>query len=200
MRAVPLVKETVLLPLLLSETAPVNELPFCVKSMVLLPALKLAVPPTSNAPFWLMPAPLAVKFVPMVEAAKTKGCVLVSVAAVPLVKATLPVKLLLLPLVVKSMEVPAFKVVVPGTTTVPVSLIAAPAVKDKLPPLFNVTAGKAMLAAALLKFKVKLRKAVKAVKFVGPAATALVFVRLKSWTLSKVAPVANVIAPLMLFA
>ena len=63
---------------------------------------------------------IAVKFVPMFEIAKFKGLVSVIVAVLPLVKATLPVKLLLVPLVVRSMEVPAFKVVVPGTVSVPV--------------------------------------------------------------------------------
>src|SRR5580658_2002473 len=106
----------------------------------------------------------------MLEAAKFKVLVSVMVAVVPLVKATLPVKLLLAPLVVKSIEVPAFKVVVPGTVTVPLSVIAAPAVKDRLPLLFKVIEGKAM--AALLKFKVKLLKALCEVKLVGRAALA----------------------------
>jgi len=55
----------------------------------------------------------------MFAAEKINACVLVSVAEVPLVKATAPVKLLPLPLVVKSIAVPAFKVVVPGTVTAP---------------------------------------------------------------------------------
>ena len=66
-----------------------------------------------------MPAPIAVKLLPIVEAAKFKAWVLVMLAVVPLLKVTVPVKLLLLPLVVKSIEVPAFSVVVPGTMTVP---------------------------------------------------------------------------------
>lgn len=56
----------------------------------------------------------------MFAAAKFSSCVLVMLADVPLVKATLPVKLLLAPLAVKSIEVPAFKVVVPGTLRAPV--------------------------------------------------------------------------------
>ena len=142
----------------------------------------------------------AVKFVPMLEAAKFRVLVSVIVAVVPLVSATLPVKLLLPPLVVKSIEVPAFKVVVPGTVTVPASVIAAPAVSERLPLLFNVIEGMLMLAAALLKFSVKLRKAVSEPKLVGAAAAALVFVRLKSCTFPKVAPEAKVIAPLILLA
>src|SRR5277367_4124996 len=142
---------------------------------------------------------IAVRFEPMFAAAKFKVLVSVMVAVVPLVKATLPVKLLLEPLVVKSIEVPAFKVVVPGTTTVPPSLIAAPAVKERLPPLFRVTTGKTMLAAALLKLSVKLRKAVSEVKLVGAEAEALVLVRLKSCTLPRVAPLAKTIEPLRLF-
>jgi len=71
-----------------------------------------------------MPAPaavaMAVKSLPMVEAAKVSARVLVRVAVLPLVNATGPMKLFALPLVVKSMEVPAFKVVVPGTVRAPV--------------------------------------------------------------------------------
>ncbi len=104
----------------------------------------------------------------------------VIVALVPLVSATLPVKLLLAPLVLKSIEVPAFKVVVPGTVTVPLSLIDPPEVKKRLPPLFKVTEGNTMLAEALLKLAVRLRKAVKEVKLLGNEAAALVLVRLKS--------------------
>ena len=141
---------------------------------------------------------IAVRLVPIFEAAKFKVLVLVMVAVVPLVKATFPVKLLLPPLVVKSIEVPAFKVVVPGTTTVPPSLIAAPAVKERLPPLFRVTAGRAMFAAALLKLSVKLRRLLKEARLVGSEAEALLLVRLKSCTLPKVPP--KVIAPLRLFA
>ena len=122
----------------------------------------------------------AVKFVPILEAAKFRVLVSVIVAVVPLVKATLPVKLLLVPLVVKSIEVLAFKVVVPGTVTVPASVIAAPAVTERLPLFVKVILGKAIFAAALLKFKVKLRRFVSELKFVGTEAEALVFVRLKS--------------------
>ena len=172
--------------------------------MALAPALKLEVPPTVKAPACPMPAlaavATAVKFVPMLEAAKFKVLVSVIMAVVPLVRATLPVKLLLAPLVVKSIEVPAFKVVVPGTVTVPVSLMAAPAVKERLPPLFKVMDGIAIFAAAFEKFSVKLRSAVSDVKLVGMAAAALLFVRLKSCTLPSVAPEAQVMAPLMLFA
>jgi len=183
LKAVLFTSETALLPELLRETAPVKLL-FCVKLMALAPALKVEVPPTVNAPVWPMPAlaavAIAVKFVPIFEAAKFKVLVFVMVAVVPLVKATFPVKLLLLPLVVKSIEVPAFRVVVPGTTTVPASLMAAPAVKDKLPLLVKVMLGKAMLAEALLKFKVKLRRLVKEVRLVGIEAEALLFARLTS--------------------
>ena len=123
-KAPPLTKETALLPELLSDTAPVKLLPLCVKLMAFEPALKLEVPPTVKVPVWPMPAlvtvAMAVKFVPMLEAAKFKVWVSVIVAVVPLVNATLPVRLLLVPLVLKSMEVPAFKVVVPGTVIVPV--------------------------------------------------------------------------------
>ena len=102
------------------------------------------------------------------------------VAVVPLVKATLPVKLLLPPLVVKSIDVPAFKVVVPGTVTVPASVIAAPAVSERLPLLVKVILGTAIFAAALLKFKVKLRRLLSEERLLGTEAEALVLVRLKS--------------------
>src|SRR5271170_167118 len=131
---------------------------------------------------------MAVRLVPIFETAKFKVLVSVIVAVVPLVSATLPVRLLLVPLVVKSIAVPAFKVVVPGTVTVPASLMAAPAVKDRLPLLVKVMLGRAMFAAALLKFSVKLRKFVSKVRLVGRLAAALVLVRLKSWILPKVPP------------
>jgi len=182
-KALLFVRATLFAPELLRDTAPVKAL-FKPRLMALAPALKLAVPPTVMMPVCPIPAlaavAIAVKLVPIFAAAKFKVLVLVIVALVPLVNATLPVKLLLLPLVVKSIEVPAFKVVVPGTTTVPASLIAAPAVNDKLPLLVKVTLGKAMLAAALLKFNVKLRRLLKAVRLVGTEAEALLFARLRS--------------------
>ena len=117
-----LARETVELPELLRETAPVKAL-FSVREIALAPALKLEVPPTVKMPACPMPAlaavAMAVKFVPMLETAKFKVLVSVIVAVVPLVKATLPVRLLLAPLVLKSIEVPALSVVVPGTVTVP---------------------------------------------------------------------------------
>jgi len=201
----PLVlREALFEPLLFKLTALAKLLPVCVKLMALAPALKVAVPPTVNAPVCPMPAlaavAIAVKFVPIVEAAKFKALVFVIVAVVPLLKATFPVKLLLLPLVVKSIAVPAFRVVVPGTTTAPVSLMAAPAVRERFPLLINVMLGKIMFAAALLKLSVRLRKAESEPTLVGTAAAAFVLVRLKSWMLPKVAPEAKVMAPLILFA
>jgi len=182
-KAPVLTKATLFAPELLRETAPVKAL-FKARLIALAPALKLAVPPTVKMPVCPIPAlaavAIAVKFVPIFEVAKFKVLVFVIVAVVPLVRATLPVKLLLLPLVVKSIEVPAFKVVVPGTTTVPASLMAAPAVNDKLPLLVKVTLGKAMLAEALLKFSVKLRRLLKDPRLVGAEAEALLLVRLTS--------------------
>src|SRR6266404_3264186 len=136
-----------------------------------------------------MPAPIAVRFEPMVEAAKLRAWVLVIVAVVPLLKATLPVKLLLEPLVVKLIEVPAFRVVVPGTVSAPVWLIAAPAVAERFP--VKVKLGKTTFAEALLKFSVKLRKAVSEPRLVGVVAAALVLVKLKSCTLPSVTPEAK---------
>lgn len=103
-------------PLLFKVTAPLRLLA-CVKLMAFEPALKLEVPPTVKAPDSERPAPTAVRFVPMFEAAKLRVFVSLMAAVVPLVKLTAPTRLLLVPLVVKSIEVPAFKVVVPGTVT-----------------------------------------------------------------------------------
>jgi len=182
-KAPVLTKATLFAPELLSVTAPVKAL-LKPRLIAFAPALKLAVPPTVMMPACPMPAlaavAIAVKFVPIVEVAKFKVLVFVIVAVVPLANATLPVKLLLLPLVVKSIEVPAFKVVVPGTTTAPASLIAAPAVNDKLPLLVSVKLGKAILAEALLKFRVRLRRLLKDARLVGTEAEALLLLRLKS--------------------
>lgn len=169
-KAEPFTSETALLPELLNDTAPVKAFPALLKAIAFAPALKLEVPPTVRAPDCAMPAPTAVKFVPMFEVAKFKARVFVIVDEVPLLKATLPVKLLAEPLVVKLIEVPAFKVVVPGTVTVPVWLMASPAVKTKLPPFVKVTEGRTIVAVGLLKFSVKLRKFVSEVKFVGTEA------------------------------
>jgi len=64
----------------------------------------------------------------------------------------------------------------------------------------KVNPGNAILAAALLKLSVKLRKAVREPRLVGTAAEALVLVKLKSCTLPRVAPDAKVTAPLILLA
>lgn len=124
LKAPPLTTETVLLPVLLKDTAPAKLLLLFVRRIALEPALKFAVPATVSAAVWPMPAPLAVamavKSLPMVDRAKFKVWVSVSVAEVPLVSETAPLRLLLVPLVVKSILLPAFKVVVPGTVSVPV--------------------------------------------------------------------------------
>ena len=73
-----------------------------------------------------------------------------------------------------------------------------PAVKLRLPPLCKVVPGRAILAEALEKFSVKLRKADNEVKLVGAEAAALVLVKLKSWTLLIVAPAAKLMLPLRL--
>ena len=182
-KAPPLTSETLLLPELFRETAPVKAL-LCVKLMALAPALKLEVPPTVKTPVWPMPAlaavAIAVKLVPMLEAAKFKVLVLVMAAVVPLIKATFPVRLFAVPLVVKSIEEPAFSMVVPGTVSVPLWLMAAPAVTERLPPLARVKEGSVMLVALLLKLRVKLRKTLSESRLVGRVAAALILLRLKS--------------------
>lgn len=72
---------------------------------------------------------------------------------------------------------PALKLAVPGIVKIPDCEIAPPAVKDNTPPLFKVTAGK--LIGALVKFKVKLRKLLSALKF-GALAPALILAKLMS--------------------
>ena len=112
------------------------------------------------------------------------------------VRETAPIKALLCVSVMP--KPPVVKLEVPGTVKTPDCVMVPPAVTAIEPPLFKVSAGSAM--AALLKFSVKLRKAVKEVRFVGKAAEALLFVRLKSCTFPKVAPAAKVMAPLILLA
>ena len=60
--------------------------------------------------------------------------------------------------------------------------------------------GKTILAAALLKFSVKLRSAVSEPRLVGTEAAALLLVKLKSCTFPSVAPAAKAMAPLIVLA
>ena len=117
-KAPPFTRETVLLPELLRETAPPKLLALCVKLMTFAPALKLERPPTVIVPVCPMPAPTVVRSPLILEVLKDKVCVLMMLVLVPLVRATLPVKLLAVPLALKSMKVPALKVEVPGTVSV----------------------------------------------------------------------------------
>ena len=83
-RALLLVKETVLLPLLLSETAPVKRL-FCVSVMVLAPALKLEVPLTVSGPVSVIaPAVVTLKFPEIVEVPKIRLLLFCSATLLPL--------------------------------------------------------------------------------------------------------------------
>src|SRR5579864_6331754 len=65
------VKETVLEPLLESETAPVSRL-FWVKVMGLAPTVKEEVPPTLRTPFCVKAPEVRVRLPPMVEAPNNK--------------------------------------------------------------------------------------------------------------------------------
>ena len=176
--AMLLVKVTLFAPLLESVMAPVKLLllPFVVKSMAFVPAVKLAVPGIVKAPVWLMaPLETRVKLLPMLDAAREVARLFVRVIAfAPLLESVMaPVKLLLLPFVVKLMALaPAVKLAVPGTVKAPVWLITPPAVATKFPLFVKVKAGKVI--AALLKVTVKLCKLVREAKFVGNAALALI--------------------------
>ncbi len=109
-----------------------------------------------------LPPEVNVKLRPMVDVAKIVASVFVKVTSFVLlfVNVIAPVKLLLLPFVVKSIALaPALKSAVPGTINVPLWVIAPAVVILKLPPAANVKAGKA-IAPPLLNVKVKLRKLV----------------------------------------
>ena len=67
-----------------------------------------------------------------------------------------------------------------------------------MPPLAKLKVGKLILV--VVKFNVKLRKAVKLLKLVGSVAPVFTFVKLTSWILSSVVPEAKVRLPFRLFA
>src|SRR6185312_4356234 len=118
-----LITLTLFAPELLSNTAPVKAFD-CVNVIGLALALKLEIPGTVNAPVCVRaPAEVIVRFWPTVEAAKIVPMLLVRLTLfVPLLEsATLPVKLLLAPLVDKSIAfAPALKLDVPPTVNAPV--------------------------------------------------------------------------------
>ena len=177
-KALPLIRETALAPLLLRETAPVKAL-LCVRVMEFAPAVKLEKPGTVKTPVCVMAPPeMTVKFCPIVEAANCSAPLVVKATALAplLLKVTAPVSALLC---VKVMALPpAVKLEAPGIVKAPLCVMAPPAVTEIAPPLFKVKAGSAMAAA--LKSKVKLRSEVREAKLVGRLAEALEFVRLKS--------------------
>jgi len=63
LKAEPLVRETLLIPLLERVTAPVKAL-FCVKVMGLAPAVKLEVPGMVKAPVWVIAPPAVTDILP----------------------------------------------------------------------------------------------------------------------------------------
>ncbi len=137
---------TAFAPLLVSDTAPVKLLlePFVVKSIVAAPALKLDVPVINKVPVWLIapvllvavnaPATVVVpklnapwltivKSLPTLTVPNVKALtsLIVTAFAPLLVSDTTPVKLLLEPLVLKSIvAAPALKLEVPVINKVPV--------------------------------------------------------------------------------
>ena len=95
----------------------------------------------------MAPVAMAVKFWPMLEAAKPNAVLLVMLTlfAPLLLSVTLPVNALLAFVKVMAL-VPALKLEVPGTVMMPDCVIAPPAVILMLPPLLKVTVGKAIAA------------------------------------------------------
>lgn len=115
---------TLLLPLLLNDTAPVNAL-FCVKVIGFDPAVKLDIPGTVNTPVCVIaPAAVADKLFPNVDAANIKPVVLVMLTlfAPLLFNETAPVNVLFCVSVIGN--APAVKLAAPGTVNAPVCVIA----------------------------------------------------------------------------
>ena len=118
-KAIELVSDASLVLLFESDTAPVKLLlaPLVVKLIPFAPALKLEEPGTTNAPVCeIAPLETIVKFCPTVDAASDVAMLLVKVTLLePLLdKVIAPVKLLIAPLVVKSIALaPALKLEVP---------------------------------------------------------------------------------------
>lgn len=137
--AVLLVMLTLLIPLLLKVTAPVNVL-FWVKMIGLAPATKLETPGTVKAPVCVI-APFAVTFklLPIVEAANNNAVLLlISTLLLPLLlNVTAPVKTL--PCVKVIGFAPAVKEDVPGTVIAPICVIGPEAVAVKLFPRVDVS-------------------------------------------------------------
>src|SRR5471030_565607 len=122
-KAMESVKLTSLVPLLESSTLPVNTL-FKASVMALAPALKLEMPGTVKIPVSVIaPLEMIVRFWTTVEAASEVAMLLVNVTAFAplLLRVSAPVKLLLAPLVLKSIVLlAALKLERPGTTKAPV--------------------------------------------------------------------------------
>ena len=136
--AIPLVKLTLFVPLLLKLTAPVSTL-FCVKVIGLAPAVKLDVPGTVKDPVCVIaPVAVTVKFWPTLEAANTVAMLLVKLTLfVPvLLTVTAPVKALLCVRVIAF--APALKLEVPETVSTPVCVMAPEDITIKLLPIVDV--------------------------------------------------------------
>lgn len=153
---------TSLAPLLLKLTAPTNVL-FCVKVIGLAPALKLESPKIVNPPVCVIaPVTVAVKLLPIDDAASTKGMVLLTlILFVPvLVKLTAPVNALACVKVIG--KLPVVKLEVPGIVSAASCVIAPPAVTFREPPLCKAPPGKVIGALS--------NTIVKLVKFINPGA------------------------------
>lgn len=140
---------TLLLPLLLKVTAPVNKL-FCVNVIGLLPAVKLDVPGTVNTPVCVIaPVELIVKLFPTVEVPNTKAVLLVKLTLLTplLFNDTAPVNKLFC---VNAMALaPALKLEVPATVKIPVWVIAPPVLMIKFCPILEVVKLSAPLVVSL---------------------------------------------------
>lgn len=145
----------------------------------------------------MSPVTLAMIFLPTDALPNTRELALVmeaSLVAPELVSVTAPVKALADVKVIAF--APALKLAVPGTVNAPDCVMAPPAMADKLPPAFKVSAGKAM--AALLNSSVKLRKLVNKARLVGNAAPLFVLRKPTSRMFASVPP--KVTAPVKLLA
>ncbi len=146
-------------------------LPALLRVMLLAaPAASVVVPVTVSGPDCVTaPAVVTFKVPEMVEGPRTRALISFRTTAFPLVTETAPVKLFALLSVM--LFAPAVKVVVPGTTRLPMSVMAPPAATVRLPPAVSVAAGN--VTGALSNCRVRFLRLVRVfnVGTVAPAFT-----------------------------
>ncbi len=165
------------------------------KAMLLAaPAVRVVVPVTVSGPVCVTaPAVVTFKAPEMVEGPRARALISFRTTTFPLVTETAPVKLFALLSVM--LFAPAVKVVVPGTTRLPMSVMAPPAVTVRLPPAVNVAAGN--VTGALSNCRLRFLMLVRVFN-VGTAAPAFTLRIETSRNLERVP--AKVSAPPKLFA